>query len=227
METLISFKRPDGKETKGYFVKAIKKDAPGVILIQEWWGLNAQMKSVAKRLAESGYHTLVPDLYHGKLATDANEANHLMTTLNWEEALKEDLTGACSFLKSHSKETAVMGFCMGGALTLAAAVHLQSIHAAVCFYGIPPKEFANPTDVQVPILFHFATKDDWCTPAAVNLLEKDLQSAKIPYELYRYDAQHAFFNELRPEVYDAASSKLAWERTLSFLKLKLHQPPHE
>jgi carboxymethylenebutenolidase len=107
---------------------------------------------------------------------------------------------------------------MGGALTIAAAVHVKGLDTAVCFYGIPLQQLADPNKIQVPIQFHFANIDEWCTPAAVDSLEASLKDTSIKFELYRYEAQHAFFNETRPEVFDPKASALAWERSLEFLK---------
>jgi carboxymethylenebutenolidase len=217
------YRRPDGGQTDAYLARPAKGDrAPSVVVIQEWWGLNPQIKSVADRLAAGGWRAFVPDLYHGKLATAADEANHLMSTLDWTAAVEQDLKGAIDHLSANGQKVAVMGFCMGGALTLfSASRYPDAIAAAVCFYGIPPSEAADPSKIKAPLLCHFAKKDDWCTPKAVDALEEKLKAGKVPYELYRYDAQHAFFNEARPEVYDAQASLLAWDRTVSFLEKHL------
>jgi carboxymethylenebutenolidase len=107
---------------------------------------------------------------------------------------------------------------MGGALTILAALRIAEVDSGACFYGIPPKQAGDPSQIKIPLILHFAEKDDWCTPSLVDDLERSLQAGKVSHELYRYDAQHAFMNENRPEVYDAACAKLAWERTLNFLK---------
>jgi carboxymethylenebutenolidase len=149
-----------------------------------------------------------------------DEANHLMSGLDFPDATHQDLRGAAQHLKSGSGKVAVMGFCMGGALTIAAAVYVPEAAAAVCFYGIPPKEFADPARIKIPFQGHFANQDDWCTPAAVDELEKALKSAGATYEIYRYDAAHAFFNERSP-AYDLASANQAWDRMLGFLEKRL------
>src|SRR5580704_9501727 len=161
---------------------------------------------------------LATDLYKGRLTTTPDEANHLMSGLNFPDATHQDLRGAAQHLKGNSGKVAVMGFCMGGALTIAAAVHVPEAAAAVCFYGIPPKEFADPAKIGIPFQGHFANQDDWCTPAAVNQLETAMQGAKP--EIYRYDAAHAFFNERSP-AYDLACATQAWDRMAAFLKAKL------
>jgi len=110
---------------------------------------------------------------------------------------------------------------VGGALTILAAVRVPEMDAGACFYGIPPLDAADLKKIKIPLICHFANKDDWCTPAKVNELESALKQSKSQFELYRYEAHHAFMNEAHPEVYDAASAKTAWERTLKFLKKAL------
>ncbi len=222
MGKMIEFKRPDGKTCPGYLATA-SDDAslPGFVVIQEWWGLNDQIKKTADRLADAGYRALVPDLYRGKVAKAADEANHLMTGLNFPDAAGQDIRGALQYLKQTSKKAVVGGFCLGGALTLLCAGHVPEMDAGACFYGIPPTESLDPKSIKIPLICHFADYDDWCTPAKVNELEAGLKQSKSKYEIYRYKAQHAFMNEARPEVYDAQSAKTAWERTLTFLKQAL------
>lgn len=214
----IEFNRADGEKVPGYLAepKDGKAGSPGLVVIQEWWGLNRQIQKVADRFATAGYRALVPDLYRGKVASTADEAQHLMSGLDWPSAEK-DVQGALRHLKSAGGKAGVLGFCMGGAVTLLAAAHVPEVDAGVCFYGIPPTEAADPSRIRAPMLLHFATRDDWCTPASVAALESRLKLGNVRYQLYRYDAAHAFFNEARPEVYDAASATSAWDRTLAFL----------
>ncbi|MBZ5525669.1 MAG: dienelactone hydrolase family protein [Acidobacteriia bacterium] len=217
MGKTIEFKRPDGKTCPGYLAAAKNDNLPGFIVIQEWWGINDQMKKTADRLAEAGYRALIPDLYRGKVATAADEAGHLMTSLNFVDAAEQDIRGAVQYLKQTSKKVAVGGFCMGGALTLLAAARAPEMDAGACFYGIPPTEVLDPRTIKIPLICHFANHDDWCTPAKVNELEASLKQSKSKFEIHRYDAHHAFMNEARPEVYDAKAAKAAWERTLAFI----------
>jgi len=215
MGTMIEFQRPEGGKTKGYLATA-GQGRPGIVVIQEWWGLNDQICGVADRFARAGYNALAPDLYNGRLTTEPDEANHLMTGLDFADATRQDLRGAAQHLQGQSGKVAVMGYCMGGALTIAAAVHVSEFAAGVCFYGIPPKAFADPAKILVPLQGHFANKDDWCTPAAVDDLERTLKEAGAGHEVYRYDAAHAFANE-RSAAYDVACAKQAWERMAAFL----------
>jgi carboxymethylenebutenolidase len=223
MGKTIEFLRADGKTCPGYLA-APQNDAdptlPGFVVVQEWWGLNDQIKKAADRLAEAGYRALVPDLYRGKLAKAADEASHMMSSLDFPGAV-QDIRGAVQYLKKTSKKVAVGGFCMGGALTLLAAGHVPEMDAGACFYGIPPAGAFDPKGNKIPLICHFATHDDWCTPAKVSELEDGLKQSNSKFEFYRYDAQHAFMNEARPEVYDAQSAQSAWDRTLKFMKQAL------
>ena len=222
MGEMVQFKRPDGKTCPGYLATPkAGAGAPGFVCIQEWWGLNEQIKKTADRLAEAGYRALVPDLYRGKVAKASDEANHMMTNLDFPDAAAQDIRGAVQYLKQSSKKVAVGGFCMGGALTILAAVRVPEMDAGACFYGIPAVDAAELKKLKIPLTLHFATNDGWCTPAKVKELEATLKQSKSQFELFRYDAQHAFMNEMRPEVYDAASAKLAWDRTLKFLQKAL------
>ena len=222
MGEIVHFMRPDGKTCPGYLATPqTGSSALGFVVIQEWWGLNEQIKRTADRLAGAGYRALVPDLYRGKVATASDEANHLMGNLNFPDAAEQDIRGAVQYLKQSSKKVAVGGFCMGGALTILSAVRVPEMDAGACFYGIPLLDVAELENVKIPLICHFAKKDGWCTPAKINELEAALKLSKSQFALYRYDAQHAFMNEAHPEVYDAVSAKTAWERTLEVLKKAL------
>lgn len=216
----IEFARPDGSACAGYYAEA-GAGKPGVIVIQEWWGLNAQICQMADRFAAAGFNALAPDLYQGRVTQDPDEAGHLMNGLDFPGATHQDIRGAALHLARTSGKVGVTGFCMGGALTIATAVHVPEVAAAVCFYGIPPADFADPAKIRVPFQAHFANRDDWCTPAAVDQLEKTMVSAGLTPEIFRYDAQHAFCNAARPEVYDTACATLALDRTLAFFRQTL------
>jgi len=212
----IEFARPDGGRTSGYYAEA-GKGRPSVIVIQEWWGLNDQICGVADRFARAGYNALAPDLYKGRVTQQPDEANHLMDGLDFPGATHQDIRGAAQHLAAGGGKVAVMGFCMGGALTIAASVHVPEVSAGVCFYGIPPEQLASPADIGIPFQAHFANQDDWCTPAAADALEKAMKAAGRSPEVFRYDAAHGFFNERRGDVYDAACADQAWQRMMDFL----------
>jgi carboxymethylenebutenolidase len=224
MGQMISFKRPDGKSVNGYLAepKAGAK-APGMVVIQEWWGLNEQIKGVADKLAAAGYRALVPDLYRGKVTVEAKEAEHLMTNLNFGDAAGQDVRGAVQHLKAGGGKVGVTGFCMGGALTLLAAVNVPEADAAVCWYGFPPLEYVDASKIKAPLLGHFAIHDVPFPIAKVDELEKKLRAANVRFEFHRYDAKHAFANETADEKkldmikYDAKAAEQAWGRTMEFL----------
>lgn len=215
MGQLIDFKRPDNTHCRGYLATA-GQGRPGVVVIQEWWGLNDQICGVADRFARAGFNALAPDLYHGRITQDADEASHMMNGLDFPGATHQDIHGAVTHLQRISSQVGTIGFCMGGALTIAAAVHVPALTAAVCFYGIPPQEFADPANIRIPFQGHFANQDDWCVPSMVDALEATLQKTGAPAEIHRYDAAHGFFNERRADVYDANAASLAWERMVAF-----------
>lgn len=215
MGEMIEFGRPDGGRCQGYFASA-GAARPSVIVIQEWWGLNPQIRGIADRYAAAGYNALAPDLYHGRVTQDPDEANHLMNGLDFPGATHQDIRGAALHLRARGGKVGVTGFCMGGALAIAAAVHVPEIAAAACYYGIPPQEFADPAAIRIPFQAHFAERDDWCTPQAVDRLEEAMRAAGLAPEIHRYTAAHAFCNEARPEVYAPVCARLAFERTLAF-----------
>ena len=220
MGRMITLNRRDGGSLDAY-LSAIDKSRPSVIVIQEWWGLNDHIKSIVDRFEFEGFNALAPDLYHGRITKDADEASHMMDGLDFPGAVHQDIAAAFDYLKSINPSVAVMGFCMGGALTIGAAVRLKGFKAAVCFYGVPPKAFADPADIKIPFQGHFGQKDDWITPAVVTDLETAMTRAGNPAEVYSYDADHAFFNKTRPDVYNAEASEQAWTRMMAFLREKL------
>src|SRR3970040_8411 len=183
MGKTISYKRPDGKSVNGYLAEPAQgAKAPGMVVIQEWWGLNDQIKGVADKLASAGYRALVPDLYRGKSTVDAKEAEHLMTGLNFGDAAGQDIRGAVQYLKSSgSAKAGVTGFCMGGALTLLAAVNVPESDAAVAWYGFPPLEYIDPSKIKAPLLRPYAHYDDFFTIDKVDELEKKLRGAVVKF----------------------------------------------
>jgi carboxymethylenebutenolidase len=223
--------RPDGQGFDAWLAEpAEPAGAPGVVVIQEWWGLNDQIRGVAGRLAAAGYRALVPDLYRGKSTVEAEEAHHLMSSLDFGDAAGQDVRGAVQQLKATgSAKVAVTGFCMGGALTLLAAQAVPELDAAVPWYGLPPLDFIDATKIRVPLLGHYATRDEFFKIADVDALEAKLSAAGARFTFHRYDCKHAFANEtqtagqaLLPALaYDEAAATLAWQRTLAFLAQSL------
>jgi carboxymethylenebutenolidase len=218
----VTYKRPDGKECSGYYVEPnAGKNAPGLVVVQEWWGLNKQIKGVADRFASHGFRVLVPDLYRGKVGVDAEEAHHLMDGLNFADAASQDIRGAVQYLKESSAKVGVTGYCMGGALTLLAAVFVPEVDGAVTWYGFPPLEYIDASKIRIPIMGHFATQDGFFKIEQVDELEQKLKAAGVKYSFYRYDATHAFANEEHVNSplglkYDRNSAETAWQRTFEF-----------
>jgi carboxymethylenebutenolidase len=217
MGTRITFSRPDGKEAAGYLAKAGRASAPGVVVIQEWWGLQDQITGICDRFAQAGYDAVAPDLYAGTVVPyhDTEAAGREMNSLNFLDATDQTVRGAAQLLKKSGTKVGLTGFCLGGAVTIIGACRIPELAAAVCFYGIPPESVAKPADLKVPLQAHFANTDDWCTPQVVDAFEAGLKAAGKNAEVFRYDAQHAFVNEQR-DVYDKAAADLAWGRTLKF-----------
>ncbi|MBK8769784.1 MAG: dienelactone hydrolase family protein [Rhizobiales bacterium] len=222
MGTSITFKRHDGKETAGYLAKPGRDHAPGIIVIQEWWGLQDQIKGICDRLARAGYEALAPDLYAGTTVPyhDTERANHEMASLDFLDATDNIVRGAAQYLSRSGAKVGLTGFCLGGAVTILGAVRLREIAAACCFYGIPPRAAAHPEDIRIPFQGHFASRDDWCTPELVANLSQSLASVRPAAEIFSYDADHAFMNEQRG-VHDRAAAELAWKRMLAFWKTHL------
>ena len=219
MAEMIEFQRPDGKRCSGYYGEPDgNKTAPGVVLIQEWWGLNDQIEGMADDLIEEGYRVLVPDLYRGDVTVEQAEAKHKMEDLDFADATDQDIRGAVQYMKAQSPQVAVMGFCMGGILTMLSAIHLsEEIQAAVSWYGVPPKEGGDPATISIPVQGHFGTADSFFPPEKVDALEEKLKAGNVDYDFYRYEgAEHAFGNETG-ESYDAGAKEKAWARSLTFL----------
>lgn len=224
MGTMVNFQRPDGKAVQGYLAEpAQPKDAPAIVVIQEWWGLNDQIRGVADRLALAGYQALVPDLYRGKATVEAEEAHHLMTGLDFGDAASQDILGAVQYLKTRAPKVGVTGFCMGGALTLLALTQSPELDAGVVWYGCPPLEYIDTSKLHAPLQGHFATQDEFFKIETIDALEEKLTAAGIKFDFHRYLAHHAFANEtavgpgrIPATQYDSVWAQQAWDRTLRF-----------
>jgi len=220
----VTFKSKTGSDVEGELSEPTgAAKAPAIVLLQEWWGVNDHIRDLVGRLSREGFLVLAPDLYHGKTTKSADEAGKLMTELDTLNAVQE-IAGAVHFLKEHARSTGkvgVTGFCMGGALSLASACHVAGLGAVVPFYGIPPAEKVDYTKVTAPISMHVAKKDQWVTPEKAEAVKKAVEAGGHAMELHVYDADHAFVNDTRPEVHDAANAKLAWDRMVAFFKKHL------
>jgi carboxymethylenebutenolidase len=218
MTNRVTFPVAGGEASGVLFTPEQTGRRPAVVIIHEFWGVNEQIQSIAKRWAAEGFVALVPDLYHGAVAKDADEANAMMQKLDFPKALQE-ITGAVAFAKAHARSTgkvSLTGYCMGGALTFAATTMIPGLAAAVPFYGLPPS--GDWSRVDAPIQAHFASEDDWATVDGAKAIQDQLHKYKREMELHVYAAKHAFCNDKRPEVYDAKACDQAWQRTVAFVR---------
>ena len=219
----VSYKA-NGGTTQAYLAKPAA-DGPGVVVIQEYWGLVPHIERIAGRFAEAGFVALAPDLYHGEQAKSPDEAGKLMMSMRIDQAAR-DLAGAIDYLaalpQTTPKRVATIGFCMGGALSLYAASLNPEVGACVVFYGGHPNVEPNLETLQAPVLGIYAGKDGFVTPAVVNDLHEKLTALGKRHEFHTYpNADHAFFNDSRPQVYDAGAASDAWAKTLAFLRREL------
>lgn len=183
-----------------------------VVLIQEWWGINDHIRDIANRYANEGYLCIAPDLYRGKLAADTEEASKMMHALEIEDGM-ETIRNAIEAAKQNYQinRFAITGFCMGGTFALRAACEISELKAAAPFYGDIPEEGVLRR-LKVPTLFIAGKRDAWINQEKVNGLKEITAKYKLPVEVVSYDADHAFFNDTRPEVYNAQAAADAWSR---------------
>jgi carboxymethylenebutenolidase len=179
MGTQITFKRHDRGDAKGYLSNAARANAPGVVVIQEWWGLQEQIKGMCDRFALAGFDALAPDLYEGVVVPyhDSAAANKEMSSLNFIDATEQTVRGAVQYLSRNGAKVGLTGFCMGGAVAIIGAARIPELTAAVSFYGIPPEQVVKPADVKIPLQGHFGNSDDYFTPKVVDDFEQALKAA--------------------------------------------------
>jgi carboxymethylenebutenolidase len=214
----------NGKTREGYLARPARP-GPGVIVIQEWWGLVPHIEHVADRLAAAGFVALAPDLFHGTTTKSPDEAGKLMMAMRIDETA-HDLAAAIRDLSARPETTGetvgTIGFCMGGALSLYAACANSDVGACVVFYGGHPKVTPNLAALKAPVLGIYAGRDGFVSPAVVAALDRELTALGKRHEFHTYpEAQHAFFNDDRPEVYDAKAAADAWTKTVAFLQREL------
>jgi carboxymethylenebutenolidase len=212
----------NGHSTSGYLATPPLATGPGVLVIQEWWGLVDHIKDVCDRLANEGFVGLAPDFYHGTATKSPDEAGKLFMALNIGKA-GADLRGAAEALLSRpevtSKRVGVLGFCMGGQLAMYAGAEFPDrVAAVVNYYGIHPNVRVDPARLKVPLQAHFAKRDNSVKEAVARSLVSRIQAAGGSVEAHYYEADHAFFNDTRPTVFNRQCAREAWERTLQFLR---------
>jgi carboxymethylenebutenolidase len=200
-------------------------EGPGVVVIQEWWGLVDHVRDVCDRLAREGFVALAPDLYGGSSTSDPSEAERLMMDLDIPRAAR-DLDGAVAALLGHDAVTGArvgcIGFCMGGQLALYAATRNRRVGAVVDCYGVHPNVTLDLSSLEAAVLGVFAENDDFVPPEVARKLEAELRSAGVRAHFNIYvGVEHAFLNDSRPDVYDAPTAREAWTDVVGFLRAEL------
>jgi carboxymethylenebutenolidase len=221
----IKFKE-GGLEVGGYLAHARTTMAlPGLLLTHEWFGLNDHIKDVARRYAREGFVVLAVDLYDGRLAKGQEEAAKFMAELKPEDGLKR-IQAAFTHLSAQTfvkgNRVGITGFCMGGSFALLAACHISEMKATAPFYGDIPDPDDPLKNIRCPLLFVGAEKDQWITVAKTDRLKAAIKKYGLNGEIFIYpNAQHAFFNNTRPEVFNVDAAADAWQRVTEFLHKNL------
>jgi carboxymethylenebutenolidase len=195
-----------------YVARPHEEVSAGVVLIQEWWGINDHIRDLAGRYASEGYLCVAPDLYRGRVAKDSDEASAMMNALAIEDGLETIRKAMDAATETYKVDLfAITGYCMGGTFALRSACEFPELKAAAPFYGDTPEE-AVLKNLKVPTLFIAGQRDAWINPAKVNGLKEIAAKYNLPVETISYDADHAFFNDTRPEVYDPEAAANAWQQ---------------
>ncbi|MGI8623611.1 MAG: dienelactone hydrolase family protein [Solirubrobacteraceae bacterium] len=216
----------NGGTASGYLARPAAGRGAGVVVLQEWWGLDDHIRSVCDRLAAEGFFALAPDLYRQDPTTQPDEAEQRMMALSMEEAEK-DMLGAADHVAGLDGVTGdtlgAVGFCLGGGLSVWAAAASPRISATVSYYYVMPHGRPDFTQIQGAVLGHFGTADDFVPVDDAKALERELRDAGVDTTFEFYDgAGHAFFNDTnRLGTYDPEAAKRSWERTIAFLHERL------
>ena len=212
---------PSRGATTAYVARPETASTAAVLLIQEWWGINDHIRDIADRYANEGYICVAPDLYRGKLAKDPEEAARMMQGLAIEDGLETIRAAIAEAKRAYNLEKiGITGYCMGGTFALRAACETSELAAAAPFYGDIPEDDVLQK-LSVPTLFIAGERDAWINPAKVNELRDAARKYDLPVEIVSYDADHAFFNDTRPAVYDAEAAADAWRRVLELFRKHL------
>ncbi|MGI8469274.1 MAG: dienelactone hydrolase family protein [Pyrinomonadaceae bacterium] len=216
----IKFNTANGEST-AYAAIPENENGKGVIVVQEYWGLNDHIKDIANRYADEGFTAIAPDLFRGKLAKDKEEAAKLMQNLEIEDGLNTIESALVKAQENYGvQKFGITGFCMGGTYAMHAACKLEGLSAAAAFYGDFPDE-QTLKGLKMPVVFISATKDGWINPEKVRELERIADENFLPIDSVKYEADHAFFNDTRPEVYDKAAAQDAWAKVIEFFDTNL------
>ena len=221
MQTQTLNLNPARGATTAYVAIPDTETKAAVILIQEYWGINDHIRDLAGRYAKEGYLCVAPDLFRGKVAKDAKEASQLMQALKMEDGLETIAAASAETRRTYGIENiGITGYCMGGTFALRAACDFADLKAAAVFYGDIPEESVLKR-LRVPTLFIAGSRDNWITPAKVETLKQIARKYNLPIEAVSYDADHAFFNDTRPEVHHPTAAADAWRRVLEHFRKHL------
>jgi len=195
-----------------------KETIAAVVLIHEWWGINDHVRDIAGRYAREGFLCIAPDLFRGKTTKDSQEAAKLMHELDTVDGMESIRQAVIEAKRTYKVEKiGITGFCMGGTFALRGACEIEELNAAAVFYGDLPEEKVLEK-LKVPTVFFAGARDAWISPQKVSVLKEAAHKYSLPLEAVSYDADHAFFNDTRPEVYNAAAAADAWQRVLKFFR---------
>lgn len=217
----LSFETANGPSTAYVAMPDSGPAAKVVVVIHEWWGLNDHVKDIVERYAEEGFTAIAPDLYRGVVLTDPKDASKAMHDLSIEDGIdtiRRAMTAARE--KYGISHFGVTGYCMGGTFALRSACEIEGVSAAAPFYGDIPDEPILAT-LRTPTVFISGTRDGWITPEKVAAMEDVTERYELPLTSVKYEADHAFFNNTRPDVYDETSAKDAWALVVGFFKERL------
>lgn len=223
-EKNVTFKVEGREDGHGYLSSENVDSEYGIVLIQEWWGLNKSITLTADRFAKKGFRVLIPDLYRGKVGANAEQAGHLMTGLDFQGAVK-DISAAGLYLKSLGcQKVGVTGFCMGGALVIANLASSDVFGAGVPFYGVPDLNYFKLENIKVPVLAHFGDLDKakgFSDPETAKNLEEKAKEAGVNFTLHLWEGgDHAFMNQ-DSNHYNPDVAAKALEETVEFFKNNL------
>jgi carboxymethylenebutenolidase len=217
----LQFNTANGVSTAYVAAPGEGDNKKAIVVVQEYWGLNGHIKDIANRYAAEGFTAIAPDLYRGKVAANAEEAGKMMHLLETEDGLNI-IENAMDKARAEYGIThfGITGYCMGGTFALRAACEIEGISAAAAFYGdIPEEEVLQ--NLKTPVVFISGTKDKWINPEKVAELESAAEKFELPVDSIKYEADHAFFNDTRPEVYDETAARDAWAKVVGFFRDKL------
>jgi carboxymethylenebutenolidase len=221
MGEMVTF-AANGGTCSGYLAKPASGSGKGVVVFQEWWGLNDNIIDIANRFAAEGFVALAPDMYHGKVTAEPDEAGKLLMALNIEQAAK-DARGAVEYLKGQTGgPVGTTGFCMGGALSLFTACNEgDSVGACIDYYGGHPAVKYNWDGLKAPVLAFWAEHDDFVNPN-IPVYEEEMKKRGVDYQAIQYpNTQHAFFNDTSPASFNKQAADASWQKSLEFFRQHL------